>query len=94
MERSRNLHGQRLAIESRAVADGAGDFEIGQEVHCDARHALAFALFAAAAFGVEAEAADAVAALARLLGAGEDLADVVPDAGVSGGIAARCAADR
>ena len=87
-------HRERLAIEPRAVANGAGHFQVGQEVHLDPAHALPFALLAAAALGVEAEPARSVAALPRLLRAGEDAADVVPHAGVRGRVAARRAADR
>ena len=87
-------HGERLPIEPRAVAHGARHFQVGQEVHRDPPHALPFALLAAAALGVEAEPADAVAALPGLLGAGEHAADVVPHAGVGGRVRARRAADR
>ena len=87
-------NGERLPVEPCTVANGAGHFEVGQKVHGDPPHALPFALFAAAALGVEAEPADAVAALPGLLGAGEHRADVVPHAGVRGGIRPRRAADR
>ena len=87
-------HGERLPIEPRAVAHGAGHVEVGQEVHLDPPHALPFALLAAAALGVEAEPADAVAALPRLLRAGEHRANFVQHAGVRGRVRPRRAADR
>src|SRR5690606_11949429 len=55
---------------------------------------VALARLAAAALDVEGEAARLVAALARLGGAGEQVADVGEDAGVGGGVGARRAADR
>ncbi len=72
----------------------AGDVDVGQEVHLDLDLAVAAADLAAAAFDVEAEAARLVAARPRLLGLGEELADVVEDAGVGGRVGARRAADR
>ena len=44
-------------IEARAAAGLAGDLHVGQEAHLDLLHALAFAGLAAAARGVEREAA-------------------------------------
>src|SRR5690606_35106168 len=49
---------------------------------------------AAPALDVEREAAGLVAALARLGGAGEEVADLGEDARVGGGVRARRAADR
>ena len=72
----------------------AGDVDVGQEVHLDLDLAVAVADLAAAALDVEAEAARLVAARPRLLGLGEELADVVEDAGVGGRVGARRAADR
>ena len=88
------LHLQRLAVVALAVADLAGHVHVGQEVHLDLHHAVALAGLAAAAGHVEAEAARAVAALARGVGLGHQLADRREQAGVGGGVAARRAADR
>jgi hypothetical protein len=82
---------ERLAVVAFALADLALDVDIGEEVHLDLLEALALARLAAAAAGlcgdVEAEAAGLVAADLGLLGLGEDVADLVEDAGVGGGIA-------
>ncbi len=43
------LDRERLRIESRAIADFAGNLHIGQEAHLDGLHALAVAAVAAAA---------------------------------------------
>src|SRR5882762_1065726 len=85
--------GQRFGIVAAAAADFASDVNIGQKIHFDAAQAVALAGFAAAAFYVEAEAAGAVAAFAGFGEHGEKLADGGEDAGVSGGIGARGAAD-
>ena len=77
-------HLQRFAIEAVAVADGARDPDVGQEIHFEAVRAVAFARFAAAALHVEAEAARFVAAA---LGFGElrvEVADVVEELDVRG----------
>ena len=77
-----------------AAARRARHEQVGQKVHFDLPHALPLALFAAAAGDVEAEAADLVAALLRLARGGEDLANLVEQAGVGRRVAARRAADR
>ena len=88
------LHLQRLAVVALAVADLAGHVDVGQEVHLDLHHAVALAGLAAAAGHVEAEAPGPVAALARGVGLGHQLADRREQAGVGGRVAARRAADR
>ncbi len=85
---------QRLAVVALAAADVAGHVDVRQEVHLDLDHAVALAGLAAAALDVEAEAARLVAARARFLGAGEQLADRREQAGVGRRIRARRAADR
>ena len=55
---------------------------------------MALALFAAAAFGVEAESAGAIAAALGFARFGEHLANLVEHAGIRGRVAARRAADR
>ena len=85
---------ERLAVVALAVALLAGHVDVGQEVHLDLDLAVAAADLAAAALDVEAEAARLVAARPRLLGLGEELADVVEDAGVGGRVGARRAPDR
>ena len=48
------LHLERLAVVAGAVADVAGDVDVGQEVHLDLDQAVALARLAAAALDVEA----------------------------------------
>ena len=60
------LHLQRLAIVALALADVAGDVDVGQEVHLDLDDAVALAGLAAAALDVEREAAGLIAARLRL----------------------------
>src|SRR5690606_1473038 len=85
---------QGLAVVAGAVADLAGHVDVRQEVHLDLDGAVAGARLAAPALDVEAEAARLVAADLRLRRGGEQLAYVVEDAGVGGGVGARGAADR
>ena len=87
------LHFEGFAVVAFAVADFAGYVYVGQEVHFYFDHAVALAGFAAAAFDVEREAADVVAAFAREGYAGEQVADGGEQAGVGGGVGARGAAD-
>ena len=88
------LHLQRLAIVALALADVAGDVDVGQEVHLDLDDAVALAGLAAAALDVEGEAAGLVAARLGLGQAGEPFADRGEGAGVGGRVGARRAADR
>ena len=88
------LHLQRLAVVARAVADVAGDVDVGQEVHLDLDEAVALARLAPSALDVEAEAAGLVAARLGLGQAGEPVADLGEGAGVGRGVGARGAADR
>ena len=88
------LHLQRLAIVALAVADVAGDVDVGQEVHLDLDQAVAGAGLAAAALDVEAEAAGLVAARLAFGQAGEPVADLGEGAGIGGRVGARGAADR
>src|SRR5205085_6378999 len=52
---------QRLAVVALAVADVAGDVDVGQEVHLDLDQAVALAGLAAAALDVETEATRPIA---------------------------------
>ena len=88
------VHLERLAVVAGAVADLARDVDVGQEVHLDLDRAVAGARLAAAALDVEREPARLVAAHLRLGGRGEQLADVVEDAGVGRRVGPRGAADR
>src|SRR5206468_2688093 len=88
------LHLQRFAVVAGAVADVAGDVDVGQEVHLDLDQAVALARLAAAALDVEGEAAGLVAARLAFGQAGEPVADLGEGAGVGGGVGARGAADR
>ncbi len=87
-------HLQRLAVVALALAGGAGDVDVGQEVHLDLDDAVALAGLAAAALDVEGEAAGLVAARLGLGQAGEPFADWRERAGVGRGVGARGAADR
>src|SRR5260221_8032834 len=89
-----HLHRERLGVEARAVAHLARDLHVREEAHLDGLHALAVAAVAAPAGGIEREAARGVAADARLLRVGEELADVVEEADVGRRARARRLADR
>src|SRR5690606_13475389 len=80
---------ERLLAVPRAFAGRARDLDVGQERELRRDRALARALFAAAAFDVEAECRGRVAAPLRLLGVREQLADRVVEAHVRRGIRAR-----
>ena len=88
------VHLERLPVVAGAVADLARHVDVGQEVHLDLDRAVAGAGLAAAALDVEGEPALLVAADLRLRGLGEQLADVVEDAGVGRRVGPRRAADR
>ena len=88
------VHLERLAVVAGAVADLARHVDVRQEVHLDLDRAVAGAGLAAAALDVEGEPALLVAAHLRLGGLGEQLADVVEDAGVGRRVGPRRAADR
>src|SRR5699024_2267875 len=81
-------------IVAGAVADIAGDVDVGQEVHLDLDQAVAGAGLAAAALDVEAEPPRLVAARLALGQAGEPVADVGEGARISGRVGARRAAGR
>ena len=85
---------QRLAVVASALAHFAGHIHIGQEVHLDLDGPVARAGLAAPALDVEAEPAGQVAPHLRLVRGCVELANVVEDAGVGGGIRSRRAADR
>src|SRR6185437_7909909 len=85
---------QSLAVVAGAVADVAGDIDVGEEVHLDLDQPVALARLAPAALDVEAEAAGLVAARLALRQAGEPVADLGEGAGVGCGVGARGAADR
>ena len=87
-------HFQRLAVVALALADVAGDVDVGQKVHLDLDDAVALAGLAAAALDVEREAAGLVAARLALGQAGEPFADRRERARIGRGIGARRAADR
>src|SRR5260370_723170 len=84
----------RLAAVALALADVAGDVDVGQEVHLDLDDAVALAGLAASALDVEGEAAGLVAARLGLRQAREPFADRGERAGIGRRIAARRAADR
>ena len=86
-------HVERLAVVALAVADVAGDVDVGQEVHLDLDDAVALAGLAAAALDVEGEAPRLVAARLGFRQVGEPVADGREGAGVGRGVGARRAAD-
>ena len=77
MDRPLNSNGERFAVEAMAVADRAGDPEVGQKIHLDAVRAVSLARFAATAAHVETEPARPIAAPFRFGQLGEQGADVV-----------------
>ena len=81
------------AVEAHAVADLAMGAGGGEEGHLDFDLAIALAGVAAAAVGVEGEAAGAVTPGAGEGDLGEEFADVVEDADVGGGAGAGGFAD-
>ncbi len=85
---------QRFAIVALALADIAGDIDVGQEVHLDLQHAVALARLAAPALDVEAEPAGLVAARPAFRQFGEPVADRREQVGIGGGVGPRRAADR
>ena len=85
---------QRFAVEAAALADGARDPDVGQEIHLQPIGAVAFARLAAAAGLVEAESPRLVAANLRFGHQGEQLADLVENLDVGGRIGPRRPADR
>ena len=91
---ARDRHFQHLGPEALAVAVGAAQVHVGQELHLDVLEAVAAAGRAAPVAGVEAEHAGTVVALDRQSGLGEQRADGVPGADVAGRVAARGLADR
>ena len=85
---------ERVAVVARALADLARHVDVGQEVHLDLDGAVALARLAAPALDVEREPAGLVAADLRLLGGGEQRADLVEHARVGGRVRAGRAPDR
>ncbi len=80
---------QRLAVVALALADLAGDVDVGQELHLDLEDPVALAVLAPATLDVEAEPPRTIAADARLGDAGEQLADRREEAGIGGRVGAR-----
>ena len=85
---------QRLRVVARAVAGRARRVDARQEQQLDHHEAFALAGLAAALGDVEREAPGVVAAGARRLGRGEQLAHVIEQPGVGREVRARRAADR
>ena len=85
---------QRLAVVALAVADIAGDVDIGQEVHLDLDDTIALAGLAAPALDVEGEAARRIAARLGFGKLREPFADRRERAGIGSRVGARGAPDR
>src|SRR5436190_2174904 len=83
-----------MSSKCRPVANGAGDPDIGEEVHLQAIGTVALAGLATASGLVEAEAARLVTADLRLGQLGEQRADLVEDLDVRRWVRAWRAADR
>ncbi len=86
-------HGERGGVEAPALALLALHVDVGEEVHFDLAHAVAFAGLAAPALHVEREAPGLEAVHAGLGQLGEEAADLVEDLDVRRWVAARCATD-
>ncbi|MNK74930.1 hypothetical protein D3C87_944540 [compost metagenome] len=84
---------QGFAVVALALADVAGDVDVGQEVHLDLDDAVALTGLAAAALDVEAEATGTVAARLGLRQPRIPVADRVKGAGIGGRVRAGGAAD-
>jgi hypothetical protein len=91
---ARDRHLQHLGPEALAVAVGAAQVHVGQELHLDVLEAVAAAGRAPAGAGVAAEGARLVAALARKRQLRVQVADHVERADVARRVGARRAADR
>jgi hypothetical protein len=87
-------HRQRLGIEAPAATGITQHFHVGQKIHLDGLHALAFAGRAASLAGVEGKTAGGVAGDFCLGRPRIDLPDRVPEADVGGGAGTRGLADR
>ena len=85
---------QGLPVVPGTLADLAGDVDVRQEVHLDLQRAVTVAGLAASALDVETEPAGLVATDLGLGGLGEEVADLVEDAGVRRRVRARRPADR
>ena len=84
---------QQLGAEALAVAIGAAQVHVAEELHLHMLEARAAAGGAAAVAGVEAELAGGVVPLHRQRRVGKQLADLVEGADVAGRVAARGLAD-
>src|SRR6185436_17869630 len=84
---------ERFTVVAPSLARFAGHEHIGQKVHLDAQHAVALARLAPAALDVERETSRLVAASARLRKTGVELPQQREDAGIGGGVRARCPPD-
>jgi hypothetical protein len=82
-----------FAVEAFAFAVGAGDPDIGEEVHFEAFGAVALTGFAASARDIEGEASGGVSAGLGVGEFGVEIADEVEELDVCGGVGARGATD-
>ena len=89
-----DLHVEQLGAVAAAVAVGAAQVDVAEELHLDVLETRAAAGRAAAVAGVEAEHAGAVAALQRQRRLREQRADLVERAHIAGRVRARGPADR
>ena len=85
---------QSLAAEPLALADWAGDPDVGEKVHLEAVGSIAVACFASAARNVETKAARSITACFGLGELGVEIADQVEQFDVGRGVRAGSAANR
>ncbi len=85
---------QSLAAEPLALADRAGDPDVGEEIHFQPVRAVALAGLAPASRDVKAEPARRVAARFRLRHPGEQVANLVKQLDIGRRVGARSPADR
>ena len=70
------LYFKGVAVVSLALANVAGDVNVGQEVHFDLFHAVALACLASAALDVKGEASGAISPCFCILGLGKQSANI------------------
>ena len=83
------LHFENVGAVAAAIAIGAADEDVAEELHLDLLEAGAAAPFTLALGGIEAEGTGIEAALPGQLRLGEKVADVVKRANINGRVRAR-----
>lgn len=83
-----------FVVVAAAVASGAGDVDVGEEVHFDFVDTVALAGFAASTLNIETEAAGFITAKFSFGLMSEKFADLIEDTGISRDVGTRGAANR